>query len=144
MESLERPLFGDVLALARERWVREMARHLGARGFTNYRRSDAFALRFLATGPHALGEFAVPFGGSRQAARKMVTGLIERGYASLKIDATDARRRCVHLTTEGRDYAKAVIETVDEINRELERNVDPGELASALSVLTFVKNGFAS
>ena len=122
MESLERPLFGDVLALARERWVREMARSTSARvASPDYRRSDAFALRFLAYRPACAWRVHLPFGGSRQAARKMVTGLIERGYASLEIDATDARRRCVHLTTEGRDYAKAVIETVDEINRELER-----------------------
>ncbi|MGC2176319.1 MAG: hypothetical protein WA614_12785 [Acidimicrobiales bacterium] len=143
MDSLDRPLFGDVLALARERWVREMARRLAARGFTEYRRSDAFALRFLAGGPRALGEFAVPFGASRQAARKMVTGLIQRGYASLETDPKDARRRRVQLTKSGRDYAKAVIQTIDALNRELARKVEPSDLATAKSVLTLVKNAFA-
>jgi DNA-binding MarR family transcriptional regulator len=144
MASLDRPLFGDVLALARERWVREMARRLAARGYDEYRRSDAFALRFLAMGPHALGEFAVPLRGSRQAARKIVTGLIERGYASLETDPEDARRRRVHLTRAGREYARAVTQTVNALNRELTSKVDPDDLATALSVLTFVRNGFAT
>ncbi len=142
MDSLDRPLFGDVLALARERWVQEMARRLAARGFDKYRRSDAFALRFLAAGPRALGEFATPFGASRQAARKMVTGLIQRGYASLETDPEDARRRRVQLTTAGRDYAKAVMQTIDALNRELARIVDPTDLATAKAVLTLVKNAF--
>jgi DNA-binding MarR family transcriptional regulator len=143
MDSLERPLFGDVLALARERWVREMARRLAARGYREYRRSDAFALRFLSTGPRALGEFAAPFGATRQAARKMVTGLIQRGYASLEVDPRDARRRRVLLTTAGREYAKAVIHTIDALNREVASIVDPADLATARSVLTLVKDGFA-
>jgi DNA-binding MarR family transcriptional regulator len=142
--TFEGPLFGDVLALARERWVREMARQLGARGYADYRRSDAFAMRLLASGPHALGAFTRPLGRSRQAARKMVTGLIERGFASLETDLTDARRRRVRLTKSGEEYAKAVTDTVTALNRELSRNVDPDDLATAISVLTFVKDGFAS
>ena len=144
MASFEGPLFGDVLALARERWVREMARRLEARGYDDYRRSDAFAMRLLVSGPHALGAFARPLGRSRQAARKIVTGLIERDFASLEIDPTDARRRRVHLTTSGAAYARAVTDTVTALNRELTDNVDPNDLATAISVLTFVKDGFAA
>jgi DNA-binding MarR family transcriptional regulator len=142
--SFESPLFGDVLALARERWVQEMTRRLAARGYDDYRRSDAFAMRLLASGPHALGVFTRPLGHSRQAARKIVTGLIERGFASLENDPADARRRRVHLTTSGKEYARAVTESVTALNRELTKNVNPNELATAISVLTFVKDGFAT
>jgi DNA-binding MarR family transcriptional regulator len=144
VESFESPLFGDVLALARERWVQEMALRLSARGYDDYRRSDAFAMRLLASGPHALGAFIRPLGRSRQAARKMVTGLVERGLALLETDPTDARRRHVHLTASGTEYAKAVAETVTALNRELTKRLHPDDLATTISVLTFVKDGFAT
>ena len=144
MAAFEDPLFGDVLALARERWVAAMAHRLAEHGYGDYRRSDAFAVRLLASGPHPLGAFTRPHGRSRQAARKIVTGLIERGFASLETDATDARRRRVRLTTSGAAYSKAVTETVTALNRELARKVNPDDLAIALSVLTFVKDSFAT
>lgn len=144
MASVDGPLFGDILALARERWVREMARRLEAAGYDDYRRSDAFAMRLLASGPHALGAFARPLGRSRQAARKIVTGLIERDFASLEIDPTDARRRRVHLTTSGQAYARAVTDAVTSLNREFADCVDPKDLATAISVLTLVNDGFAT
>lgn len=142
--NVEGPLFGDVLALAREQWVHEMARRLNALGYDDYRRSDAFAMRLLASGPHTLGAFARPLGRSRQAARKIVTGLTEREFAFLEIDPADARRRRIHLTTSGRTYARAVTDTVASLNRELTRKVDPNDLATAISVLTFVKDSFAT
>jgi DNA-binding MarR family transcriptional regulator len=73
-----------------------------------------------------------------------VTGLIERGFASLEIDPADARRRRVHLTKSGRAYAVAVAEEVSALNRELAHKVDPNELATAIAVLTFVRDGFAT
>ena len=142
--TFEGPYFGDVLALARERWVRAMADRLAARGYADYRRSDAFAMRLLASRPHALGAFARPLGRTRQAARKIVTGLVERGFASLEADPADARRRQVHLTKSGEDYAKAVTATVVTLNREIARMVDSHDLATAIAVLTIVKDGFAA
>jgi DNA-binding MarR family transcriptional regulator len=142
--TFEGPLFGDVLALARERWVRAMADRLAARGYDDYRRSDAFSMRLLASGPHALGDFTRPLGRSRQAARKIVTGLVERGFASLETDPADARRRQVRLTTSGEEYAKAVTATVKTLNREIARMVDSHDLATAIVVLTIVKDGFAT
>jgi DNA-binding MarR family transcriptional regulator len=121
-----------------------MARRLAARGYDDYRRSDAFAMRLLASGPQPLGAFTRPHGRSRQAARKIVTGLVERGFAALETDQEDARRRRVRLTTSGEDYAKAVTQTVTALNRELVRKVDPQELATAISVLSFVKDSFAT
>ncbi len=138
------PLFGDVLALARERWVQEMSLRLATKGYRDYRRSDAFAMRLLASGPHALGELTRPHGRSRQAARKIVTGLIERGFASLETDPTDARRRRVRLTPSGEAYAKAVVDTLTALNHELASSVNPQDLATAISVLSFVKDGFAT
>jgi DNA-binding MarR family transcriptional regulator len=140
MSPTEPLLFGDVLALAREQWVRTMTASLAAKGYPEYRRSDAVAMRFLQSGSRALGEFSTPMGGSRQATRKVVAGLIERGYATLETDPRDARRRHVVLTPMGGVYAKAVIHTVVALNRDIAERVSPGELSAAYSVLTFVKD----
>jgi hypothetical protein len=144
MSTTTPPLFGDLLALARERWVSAMARSLAEKGFPGYRRSDALAMRFLSPGSRALGAFVVPLGGSRQATRKVVTGLSERGYATLESDPSDARRRSVILTPLGRAYAQAVLDTVNTLNREVTEKVSPEELAAALAVLTFVKDALAT
>lgn len=132
------PLFGDVLARARERWIGAMARRLAERGYDDYRRSDALAVRLLVGGPRPLAAFQTTLGASRQAARKVVTGLVERGFASLETDPNDARRRTVRLTTSGEAYASDVIDVLRALNRDLAAKVDPEALRTAISVLSFV------
>jgi DNA-binding MarR family transcriptional regulator len=83
-------------------------------------------------------------GGSRQATRKVVTGLVARGYATLESDPRDARRRHVVLTALGRTYADAVIDTVNALNAEVTEKVSTEDLAGAVSVLTFVKDALAT
>jgi DNA-binding MarR family transcriptional regulator len=144
MSAAKPSLFGDLLALARERWVNAMALGLAEKGYHGYRRSDALALRVLHRGSRALGELAAPLGGSRQATRKVVTGLVERGYATLESDPRDARRRHVILTALGRAYADAVLETVNALNTEVTEKVSTEDLAVAVSVLTFVKDVLAT
>jgi DNA-binding MarR family transcriptional regulator len=140
MNDSEPMLFGDVLALARRNWVRAMHDSLAEHGYGDYRRSDALALRFFSSGPHTLGAFAQLTGTSRQAARKVVAGLIDRGFASLVTDPEDARRRYVHLTTEGDAYAAAVTRSVTRLNRDLETKIDKDELKVAIAVLSFVRD----
>lgn len=144
MSAPTSPLFGDLLALARARWVSAMAASLAAKGYPGYRRSDALALRVLRRDSRALGELAAPLDGSRQAARKVVTGLVERGYATLESDPRDARRRQVNLTSLGRTYADAVLDSVNALNREVTEKVSSEDLAGAVSVLTFVKDALAT
>src|ERR1700722_15542326 len=47
--------FGDLLALVREYWVREMIDELARAGFTDYRRNDASLVRLLMRGPRSVG-----------------------------------------------------------------------------------------
>lgn len=134
----ETPLFGDALALARVAWLRAMADRLSPSGYHDYRRSDALALRVLRRGPLSLGQFASALGASRQAARKVVSGLVERGYAHVEADERDARRRRVSLTSEGRDYARAVVATLRSLDGEVRARTDPALLAATLAVLADV------
>ncbi len=127
--------FGDMLALARQSWVHRMAAELASRGFADYRLTDAATLRRLRRGPASVGELGVPLGVTRQAARKVVRGLEERGYASTQADANDARKLNVILTSAGRSYADAIIEVIADLNRAVAARVTADQLATADAVL---------
>lgn len=131
-------LFGDLLALARGSWVREMAQRLDALGYHDYRRSDAVTLRWLSHGRMPLSELAETLGVSRQAARKVVDGLVERGYARVERDSDDARRLNVRLNESGDAYARAVIEVVTELNNDVDARIDAYDLVVVKAVLRTV------
>jgi DNA-binding MarR family transcriptional regulator len=135
-------LFGDLLALARARWIRAMAVRLEALGFDDYRRSDALVLRGLRRGEVPLGSLSATLGLTRQGARKVVSGLVERGYAHVVVSSEDSRCRFVQLTPTGRVYAGAVVSTLRALHDEVVAGVDADDLAGAYSVLEFVKGGF--
>lgn len=128
-------LFGDLLALARLSWIRQMAGRLQTRGFNGYRRSDAMTMRVLARGPLPIGQLGARLGVTRQAARKLVDALEQRGYVRVERDQRDTRKLNASLTELGVRYAQAVTETVHELNHELSQRVDPGQLAAADAVL---------
>ena len=127
--------FGDLLALARQSWVHRMAAELENRGFGGYRLTDAATLRRLQRGPASVGALSVPMGVTRQAARKVVRGLEERGYASTQADADDARKLNVILTSAGHAYADAIIEVIAELNGAVAARVTADQLATADAVL---------
>lgn len=127
--------FGDLLALARQSWVHRMAAELADRGFADYRITDAGTMRRLLRGPISVGELGVHLGVTRQAARKVIRGLVERGYASTRADADDARKLNVILTSAGRGYAIAIIEVIAELNGAMATRVAAHDLAAADAVL---------
>ncbi len=134
-ESTPQYLFGDLLALARQDWVEQMADRLSELGYRDYRRTDALAMRTLARRPRTISELGVAFGVSRQAARKIVDGLRVHGFVAESRDEVDGRRVNVALTESGRDYATAVVEVIATLNRELTDRVPPELLKAADTVL---------
>jgi len=137
-------LFGDLLALARQSWVGEMALRLERRGYADCRRSDTGVLRLLSREPVTIGMLGAALGITRQAARKLADALEQRGYARTEPDARDARRVNVLLTEEGKEYARAIIEVVEGLNRELAANVAADDLRAADVVLRATLNGDAA
>jgi DNA-binding MarR family transcriptional regulator len=127
--------FGDLLALTRQSWVGQMASRLERLGYTDYRRSDAGAVRFLYLGPLAVGQLGTVLGVTRQAARKIADGLEQRGYATLERDSHDTRQLNVTLTQAGREYVIAIATVVAQLNREIAAQVSPAQLAAADAVL---------
>jgi len=130
--------FGDLLALARQSWIAQMAGGLAARGYGDYRRSDAAAVRLLQGGPMSIGRLGAALGVTRQAARKVADGLERRGFASLARDEFDARQVMIKLTSDGEAYAGAVRTVIEKLNRSVTRKVKPADLATADAVLRAV------
>jgi DNA-binding MarR family transcriptional regulator len=128
-------LFGDLLAIARLSWVQAMSDRLEALGHHGYRRSDAIAMRMLLRGPVAIGRLGERLGVTRQAARKFVDALIARGYVRVERDPSDARKLNALLTPAGERYAQAVVQVIEELNRELSTRVSAADLAAADRVL---------
>lgn len=128
-------MFGDLLALARRSWVREMEKRLERLGYGDYRRSDAAVLRLLWREPLAVGGLGSLLGISRQAARKLVAALEQRGYACTERDVADARRLNVVLTPRGEAYARSITAVIDALNSALAHRVEPAQLAAADAVL---------
>lgn len=127
--------FGDLLALARQSWLGQMAGRLEGLGYAGYRRSDAAAVRMLWRGPLPVGRLGAGLGVTRQAARKIADALEQRGYATTERDSRDGRQLNITLTPVGRDYARAVIAVTEELNREVAVRVSPAQLAAADAVL---------
>ncbi|HTW13260.1 MAG TPA: MarR family transcriptional regulator [Solirubrobacteraceae bacterium] len=140
-KSTDPYLFGDLLALARQSWVRQMASRLERAGYSDYRRSDAAALRILSDRAVPVGRLGEVLGVSRQAARKLAEALVDRGFARLARDADDARKLNVTLTDAGAAYAAAIRETIRELNRELAERVAAADLEAADRVLRAALTG---
>jgi DNA-binding MarR family transcriptional regulator len=127
--------FGDLLALARLHWVRQMAQALAAAGYDDYRRSDAAVMRLLLREPLPIGRLGEATGVTRQAARKIVHGLEQRGFAVTARDRSDSRQTNVLLTASGVRYAAAIVAVIEELNNTLASRVDTADLEAAARVL---------
>lgn len=112
-----------------------MSRGLDARGYGAYRITDAATMRLLLAGPLSIGRLAAALGVTRQAARKLISGLEERKLASTSADPDDARKLNVVLTAVGRDYATQVVEVIGVLNAQVARDVSASALATADRVL---------
>jgi DNA-binding MarR family transcriptional regulator len=130
--------FGNLLARARQSWIEQVRDRMQEAGFPGYRRSDAAALGCLMRRPLAIGQLGEELGITRQAARQLADGLVERGYASFGTDEADARRTLVVLTRRGAAYGRAIWVAQDDLNELVRSRVTEADLAAADAVLRAV------
>jgi len=97
-------------------WIEQVRECMQEAGFPGYRRTDAGVLGLLLQRPLAIGQLGEALGISRQAARQLADGLVERGYATLGTDDADARRTLVVLTPMGQSYGRAIWAAQDALN----------------------------
>lgn len=112
-----------------------MTEQLARAGYADYRRSDAALVRLLASGPRSVTQIGAALRVSRQAARKLVSGLERRGYARTARDENDQRQLNVSLTLRGESLALAIMATIDTLNQRLASRVDTPQLLAADAVL---------
>ncbi len=130
--------FGNLLARARRSWIEQVRDRMQEAGFPGYRPSDALVLALLLQRPLAIGQLGEAVGISRQAARQMADGLVERGYATFGADEADARRTLVVLTRRGKAYGRAIWTAQDALNETVRSRVSEADLAAADAVLRAV------
>jgi DNA-binding MarR family transcriptional regulator len=130
--------FGNLLALARRSWIEQVRERMQEAGFPGYRRSDAAIFGRLLQQPLAIGQLGEAMGITRQAARQMADGLVERGYATFGTDPADARRTLVVLTPRGEAYGRAIWLAQDALNERVRSRVSEADLAAADAVLRAV------
>ena len=130
--------FGNLLARARRSWIEQVRERMQEAGFSGYRQSDAWVLALLLQRPLAIGQLGEAQGISRQAARQMADGLVERGYATFGTDDADARRTLVVLTRRGKAYGRAIWAAQDALNETVRSRVSEADLAAADAVLRAV------
>jgi DNA-binding MarR family transcriptional regulator len=119
-----------------------MGRRLDELGYHDYRRSDAVVLRLLLRAAVPLGRLGASLGVTRQGARKVVAGLVEREFVLVSRDEHDARRLLVELAPAGSDYADCVVKVVQALNAEIIADVGPEELEAARAVLRVIISSF--
>jgi DNA-binding MarR family transcriptional regulator len=130
--------FGNLLALARRSWIEQVGERMQQAGFPGYRRTDAGVLARLLARPLAIGQLGEALGISRQAARQLADGLVERGYATFGTDDSDARRTLVVLTRRGKAYGQAIWMAQAALNERVRSRVSEADLAAADAVLRAV------
>ena len=84
------------------------------------------------------GRLGEALGISRQAARQLADGLVQRGYASFGTDRADSRRTLVVLTPSGKAYGRAIWASQDALNETVRNRVSEADLAAADAVLRAV------
>jgi DNA-binding MarR family transcriptional regulator len=106
-----------LFAMAYRLLVTGLHERLVARGWTDVRPAYGFVLLALRSGPAPLRDLPGALGTSKQAASKLVEGMVADGYVERAPDPEDSRGKRVALTLRGR----ALLAAVEDIYRELER-----------------------
>ena len=110
----------------------------GATGLARVRVASWLRWSAAVQQPLAIGQLGEAMGISRQAARQMADGLVERGYATFGTDDADARRTLVVLTPRGKAYGRAIWRAQDALNETVRSRVSEADLAVADAVLRAV------
>jgi DNA-binding MarR family transcriptional regulator len=121
--------------MARQSWVDQLAGRLAELGFAGYRRTDAAVMRMLLRSPVPIGKLGSSLGVTRQAARKIVTGLEQRRYVRTERGSVDSRQLNATLIPLGEDYARALVTVMDELNRQVSIRVTHQQMLGADAVL---------
>ena len=88
---------------------------LRAAGYTDIKNSEVFCLAHIDLGGTTVVEIAERSSVSKQAASKLVAGLVERGYLSTSSAPSDARSVIVQFTARGAELMQRSFALFEEL-----------------------------
>ena len=109
---------------------------MAAGGFGERRFPDGRVLRLCAMPPGStISAIGREIGITRQGATKVVTHLVDRGYASVADSASNGREKSVTLTDRGVEYLQAQRSAAQRIERELRDRLGEAGFAALAELL---------
>ncbi|GAB1642129.1 MarR family winged helix-turn-helix transcriptional regulator [Krasilnikovia sp. MM14-A1259] len=139
MATPAQPDFGILLALAYQKFVRDLRGHLAEQGFDDLGRSDGFVFRALGTHPMSISELAGRLEVTKQAAAQIVDDMQRRGYVRRTPDPNDRRAQRLELT----DRGTTALATARRFHQRYERRLTRDHGAPAMDALRGVLDAIA-
>lgn len=118
-----RPALGPALRGAWVGYQRQLDEAMAAAGFGDRSFPDGRVLRICRDGDITISQVGRELGITRQGASKIVAGLVDRRYVTLKSSPVDAREKVVTLTSRAVEYLTAQRIAARRIEREIRRKV---------------------
>lgn len=101
---------------------------LAERGFDDVRVSENFAMRAIEAGADGASELGRRMSVTKQAAAKIIEGLVERGYVVREPDPDDARRKRLALTALGSDLLRQGEDVFNQLRASFARQIGRQQL----------------
>ncbi len=130
------PALGGALRRAWVGYQLRLDRQLATAGFADRSLPDGRVLRLCARSEDVTAsQIGRELGITRQGAGKVVAGLRDRGYVSLRRSRNDGREKVVRLTPRAHDYLAAQRSASRQIEHELRQEIGPEGFESLFQLL---------
>jgi DNA-binding MarR family transcriptional regulator len=110
-------------------------RALAEAGLHGLRLGHGYVVQRLLTGPATATEIAAALGISQQAVSKAAGEMVRLGYARVRPDSADRRRRALELTDRGREAVEVSRRARRRFEAELTASVGAGDVEVTTRVL---------
>lgn len=130
------PLIGALLRVPFETVRDRMLAGLHERGFTDLVAAHLDVFQYPGPENQRPLELATQTRMTKQALNYLLGQLQQLGYLTRETDDDDQRSKRIHLTRKGHAAIKAIREIVQDVEREWEQQLGPGNFAQLRELLT--------
>jgi DNA-binding MarR family transcriptional regulator len=124
------------IVLAASRFInQDVTMALQTAGYADLKNSEVFCLAYIDLHGTSLVEIAERSNVSKQAASKLVAGLVARGYLSTSPAPSDARSVLVQFTTRGTELMRKSFALFEELERDYSMHVGEASYMTMKRVL---------
>jgi DNA-binding MarR family transcriptional regulator len=109
---------------------------LAKQGYEDFRPAHDFAMRAIAAGADNASDLGRRLSVSKQAAAKTISALQQRGYVKRDVDAQDARRKRLQVTTLGFEVVRTGETIFDELRAQWGKQIGIDQLEEIEKLLT--------